>query len=166
MACIVLRKSRTYGRTRRVCPSEGGTTRRPKLARTVLVIEDEEPIRNAVRFILDNEGYAVLEAPNGIVALDLLRASEEPLVVLVDQLMPEMSGAELLQAVAAEPVLAARDAYIIFTASQEFSAPTMRRYLPGKQLFDLPKPFDIDDLVAVVEQAACYLDGEPGPQWA
>jgi CheY-like chemotaxis protein len=132
----------------------------------VLVVEDEDPIRNAVRFILDNEGYAVLEAPNGLVALDLLRASDGPLVVLLDQFMPEMSGAELLRMVAAEPELGARHAYIIFSASQELSAPTMRRYLPGKRLFDLPKPFELDDLVAVVEQAAQYLDSEPGPQRA
>ncbi|HEV2460055.1 MAG TPA: hypothetical protein VGS80_16990, partial [Ktedonobacterales bacterium] len=63
-------------------PIGGGTARRPEPARTVLVVEDEEPIRNAVRFVLDEEGYAVLEAPNGIVALDLLRASDGPLVVL------------------------------------------------------------------------------------
>jgi two-component system, OmpR family, KDP operon response regulator KdpE len=137
-----------------------GTARRPEPARTVLVIEDEEPIRNAVRFILDEEGYAVLEAPNGRVGLDLLRANDGPLVVLLDQFMPEMSGAELLRAVAAEPELGARHAYIIFSASQELSAPTMRRYLPGKRLFDLPKPFDIDDLVAVVEQAARHVEGE------
>jgi two-component system, response regulator, stage 0 sporulation protein F len=128
----------------------------------VLVVEDEEPIRNAVRFILDEEGYAVLEAPNGIVALDLLRTSDEPLVVLLDQLMPDMSGIELLRVVAAEPVLVARHAFIIFSASSEFWVPTAKVYLPGRRLFALPKPFDIDDLVAVVEQAARYLDGEPG----
>jgi CheY-like chemotaxis protein len=147
-------------------PTGGGTARRPEPAHTVLVIEDEVPIRNAVRFILDEEGYTVLEAPNGLVALDLLRASEGPLVVLLDQIMPEMSGAELLRAVAAEPELGARHAYIIFSASQEFSAPTAQVHLPDKRLVYLPKPFELDDLIAVVEQAAQYLNGESGPHHA
>jgi CheY-like chemotaxis protein len=141
-------------------PVEGGAAKRTQPARTVLIVDDEEPIRNAVRFILDEEDYAVLEAPNGIVALDLLRTSEGPLVVLLDQLMPDMSGIELLRVVAAEPDVADRHAFIIFSASSEFSAPTVQVYLPGKRFFDLPKPFDLDDLIAVVEQAARDLEGE------
>ena len=125
-----------------------------------MVVEDEEPIRNAVRFILDEEGYAVLEAPNGIVALDLLRASDGPLVVLLDQLMPDMSGIELLRVVAVEPELAARHAFIIFSASSEFWVPTAQVYLSGRRLFALSKPFNFDDLVAVVEQATYHLECE------
>ena len=45
-------------------------------ARTVLVIDDEEPIRDAVRTILEEEGYTVLDAPDGLVGLELLRTSE------------------------------------------------------------------------------------------
>ena len=147
-------------------PVGGGTAQRPKPARTVLVIDDEEPIRNAVRFILDDAGFAVLEAPDGRVGLDLLRTSDGPLVVLLDLLMPSMDGVAMLRKVAAEPELGARHAYIIFSAARGFTAPTLNLYLPGKRLFDLPKPFDIEDLVAIVKQAACYLDDEPGPQGA
>ncbi len=125
---------------------------------SVLIIDDEDPIRYAVRFVLEEAGYMVLEAPNGREGLDVLHASVEPLVVLLDLMMPSMSGIELLHAVAAEPTLASRDAYIIFPAARAFSAPTVRFYLPGKRLFDLPKPFDLDDLVAIVEQAALQLD--------
>jgi hypothetical protein len=59
-------------------------------------------------------------------------------VVLLDLMMPGMSGTDLLRAVAAEPALATRDAYIIFTAARPFSAPTLRLHLPDKRLFDLP----------------------------
>ncbi|HEV2460505.1 MAG TPA: response regulator [Ktedonobacterales bacterium] len=129
-------------------------------AQTVLIIDDEEPVRDAVHFILEEAGFAVLEASDGGAGLALLRASEVPLVVLLDLMMPGMSGIELLRAVAAEPALADRDAYIIFSAARAFSAPTLRFYLPGKRLFDLPKPFELDDLVAMVERAARQLDGE------
>jgi two-component system, OmpR family, KDP operon response regulator KdpE len=125
---------------------------------TVLVIDDEQPIRTAVRFILEDEGYAVLEAPDGRVGLDLLRESDRPLIVLVDLLMPTLSGSELLHLVAHEPALAARHAFIVFSAAGEVSAPTMPFSVPHQRLFYLPKPFDLDDLVAVVEQAARYLE--------
>jgi CheY-like chemotaxis protein len=133
---------------------------KPAPAQTVLIIDDEEPIRDAVHFILEEAGFAVLEASDGGAGLALLRASEVPLVVLLDLMMPGMSGLELLRAVAAEPALADRDAYIIFSAARAFSAPTLRFYLPCKRLFDLPKPFELDDLVTMVERAARQLDGE------
>jgi CheY-like chemotaxis protein len=129
--------------------------------RTVLIIDDEEPIRDAVRFVLEEADFAVLEASDGRTGLALLRASAEPLVVLLDLMMPSMSGIELLRLVAAEPELAARDAYIIFSAARAFSAPTLRFYLPGRRMFDLPKPFNLDNLVAIVAQAALQLDEEP-----
>jgi two-component system, OmpR family, KDP operon response regulator KdpE len=130
----------------------------PTPTRTVLVIDDEQPIRTAVRFILEDEGYAVLEAPDGRVGLDLLRASNRPLIVLVDLLMPTMSGSELLHLVAHEPAVATRHAFIVFSAAREVSAPIMPFSVPHQVLFHLPKPFDLDDLVAVVEQAARHLE--------
>jgi DNA-binding response OmpR family regulator len=130
-------------------------------ARTVLVIDDEEPIRDTVRAILEEAGYVVFEAPDGRAGLHLLRESGGPLVVLLDLMMPGISGIGLLRAVAADPVLAGRDAYIIFSAARAFTVPTPLRYfMSGKRLFDVPKPFDIDNLVAVVEQAARQLDSE------
>jgi CheY-like chemotaxis protein len=131
----------------------------PTPTRTVLVIDDEQPIRTAVRFTLEDEGYAVLEAPDGRVGLDLLRGSDRPLIVLLDLLMPTMSGSELLHLVAHEPTLAARHAFILFSAAREVSAPTMPFSVPHQRLFHLPKPFDLDDLMAVVGQAARHLEG-------
>jgi DNA-binding response OmpR family regulator len=129
-------------------------------AHTVLIIDDEEPIRDAVRFILDEAGFAVVEAPDGREGLALLRASDEPRVVLLDLMMPGMSGIELLRALSTEPTVADRHAYIIFSAARAFSAPTLQFFMPGKRLFDLPKPFNLDELIAIVELAMQQLDGE------
>jgi two-component system KDP operon response regulator KdpE len=128
--------------------------------RSVLIVDDEEPTRDAVRLILEEAGFTVLDVPNGRAGLDVLRGRDSPLVVLLDLMMPGMSGVELLHAVATEPTLAHRDAYIIFTAARAFSAATVRFFLPRKRMFDLPKPFDLDDLVSIVEQAALLLDRE------
>lgn len=128
---------------------------RPK--RTILIIDDEEAVRSAVHLTLEDGGYRVLEAPNGLAGLDHLRTATEPLVVLLDLMMPSMSGLELLHALATEPEVGARHAFIIFTAASAFSASTLVFYLPSKRLFDLPKPFDIDQLISVVELAERQL---------
>lgn len=126
----------------------------PAHARTVLVIDDENAIRHAVRTILEDEGYTVLEAPNGVVGLDLLRAGAAPLVVLLDVMMPQMGGLEVLHTLAAEPEMAARHAFIMCSASRTFYPADLNFVLPGTPLLDLPKPFDLDDLLAVVAQAS------------
>ncbi|HKV86254.1 MAG TPA: response regulator [Ktedonobacterales bacterium] len=120
----------------------------------VLVIDDEETIRGAVRLALEDVGYAVVEAPNGRVGLDELRASDEPMVVLLDLMMPGGSGLELLTKVHAEPEIAARHVFIIFTAARAFPPATLHAILPERRLFNLPKPFALDDLVATVNEAA------------
>jgi CheY-like chemotaxis protein len=129
-------------------------------AHTVLIIDDAEPIREGVRLILEDAGVFVLEARDGREGLDLLRQSDTPLVVLLDLMMPHMSGVELLYAVAAEPEFASRDAYIIFSAAHALTAATLRSFLLGKRMFYLPKPFDINELVSIVEQAALVLDSD------
>jgi CheY-like chemotaxis protein len=129
-------------------------------AQSVLIIDDEVAIRTGVRLTLEDVGYEVIEAPNGRVGLDILQTATDPLVVLLDLMMPEMSGIMLLQALKDEPALAQRHAFVIFTAARAFSAPTLVFYLPGKRLLNLPKPFSLDELLVTVEQAAHEIDSE------
>lgn len=125
--------------------------------RKVLVVDDEDSTRTAVRFILEDAGYEVSEAPNGIVALDLLHAATEPMVVLLDLMMPGMSGLRLLQIVGREPELAARHDFILFTAARAFTAESLALYLPAKHLSAVTKPFDIDQLISAVDHVAGRL---------
>jgi two-component system cell cycle sensor histidine kinase/response regulator CckA len=63
---------------------------------TILLVEDERPVRSTVRRLLERHGYQVLEAANGQDALDLVTArSEEISLVLSDMVMPGMGGTEL-----------------------------------------------------------------------
>ena len=62
---------------------------------TVLVVDDEKPLRDFVRRNLEVRGYRVLTASNGAAALDILRR-ETVDVLITDQRMPEMSGIELV----------------------------------------------------------------------
>ena len=123
-------------------------------AHTVLIIEDEESIRTAVHVTLQECGYDVLEAPDGRTGLDLLCRETDRLVVLLDLMLPGLSGVMLLQAVGHDPELAARHVFILFTAARAFTAQELRSYLPNRQLLSLPKPFTLEQLIAVVEEAA------------
>jgi CheY-like chemotaxis protein len=64
----------------------------------ILIVEDEPGIRSGLRSILAGEGYEVVEAENGKVAL--LRLEEiEPRIILLDLMMPEMDGFEFVERV-------------------------------------------------------------------
>ena len=73
---------------------------------SILVIEDNEDIREAVRILLENENYAVMEAENGAKGLELL--TEDTDLVILDIMMPGMSGlrtCEEIRKVSNVPVL-------------------------------------------------------------
>src|SRR5690348_15367872 len=74
--------------------------------RHVLVVEDDEDVREAEATILRDHGHVVSEATNGQEALDFLRnAPKKPCIVLLDLMMPVMTGWEVLEAIDAEPDL-------------------------------------------------------------
>ena len=66
------------------------------MSESILIVDDEEIIRESLSFILNKEGYKVREAENGKIALSLVK-SESFDLVLTDLEMPEMKGIELLE---------------------------------------------------------------------
>ena len=62
----------------------------------ILVVDDEKPISDIIKFNLTKEGYDVVVAMDGQEALDLFE-SEEPDLVLLDQMLPELEGTEVLR---------------------------------------------------------------------
>jgi two-component system cell cycle sensor histidine kinase/response regulator CckA len=74
--------------------------RPPGGSETVLVVEDQEPVRIAVKRALCAHGYRVIEAARPLDALKLIEAPAKPVqLVLTDMVLPEMSGAELVERV-------------------------------------------------------------------
>jgi len=74
----------------------------PKGTETILVVEDEEALREITREILTGQGYTVIEAPSGAAALKLAEQHTGPIhLLLTDVVMPGMSGRELAQNLAA-----------------------------------------------------------------
>jgi CheY-like chemotaxis protein len=77
-------------------------------ARLLLVVDDDPGIRESLADLLQEEGYTVMTAINGRDALERLRASgATPCVILLDLMMPVMSGPEFYDELRNDPALAA-----------------------------------------------------------
>lgn len=123
----------------------------------VLVVDDNQDIRETVRLVLEDEGYTVLEAGDGMTALNILRDSPQSLVVLLDHIMPGIDGTETLDLIGRDTQLARRHAYLMMTASSTVGTPEI--VTPDDE-FEVPlvaKPFDLDELLGAVAQAAASL---------
>ena len=72
------------------------------MSETVLVVDDYADIRKTCRAALERHGYTVVEAKNGQEALERLKESL-PTIVLLDIMMPDMSGLEVLEVIRANP---------------------------------------------------------------
>ena len=66
--------------------------------RSILVVDDNEDIRNLLSLVLQKEGYEVFLAPNGSEALEIVKNNRLDLVLL-DVMMPELSGLEVLRSI-------------------------------------------------------------------
>jgi two-component system cell cycle sensor histidine kinase/response regulator CckA len=112
----------------------------------VLVVEDEDSLRRALKRLLQSEGYSVLEAENGAKALELLTGAEATRIdlVLTDLRMPVMDGRQLAATLARiRPSLP-----IIFMSG--FTAQLMDMRLVSPHLPFLAKPFRNDHLLATI----------------
>jgi CheY-like chemotaxis protein len=97
--------------------------------KTVLVVEDHEDTREWVAEVLREAGYDVREAKDGAHALHMLENSAlEPNLILLDMMMPVMSGRELLEALSGTQLLAALPVVVV-TASGATEAPHAREVL-------------------------------------
>ncbi len=70
-------------------------------AHTVLIVEDEKPLRDAIRDKLARSGYVILEAADGEEGLQVALA-KQPDLILLDILMPKMDGIELIRQLRAD----------------------------------------------------------------
>ena len=83
--------------------------------RHILVVDDDDDVREAIRFSLEVEGYAIEAAANGREAMTSLRAGARPCLVLLDLMMPEMDGWATIEALESDRELA-RIPVVVITA--------------------------------------------------
>jgi DNA-binding response OmpR family regulator len=112
----------------------------------VLVVDDEEDVRAALRDVLTDEGYPVTLAADGAEALAALADAGEPVgVVLLDLMMPNASGWAVLRGLPA-----ARPAVIVVTALD----PAYVRLPAGVVDRVVRKPFVVEEVLAAVREHA------------
>ena len=111
----------------------------------VLVVDDDPDSREAARQILEDEGYLVDMVPNGRAALQRLATGPRPTLMLVDLMMPVMDGTTLLSELEASGQYAGIPV-VVMTASGPDPCTSALPYPV------LRKPFDVDDLVALVTE--------------
>jgi CheY-like chemotaxis protein len=121
----------------------------------VLVVDDDQGIREGLEMMLQLHGLAVSTAADGAEALDRLRSGRRPCLILLDLMMPGMNGFELRRILLEDPELAAIPVVVITGAgvlvdqqrSAELSAEVLR------------KPFEVQTLLENVRR---YCKGATG----
>jgi CheY-like chemotaxis protein len=116
---------------------------------TILVVDDERQVRTLLRRILETSGYTVIEASNGMEAINLYKA-QKPDLVITDMVMPEKEGVESI----IELKRFDRDIKIIAISGGGRMGPEEYLHLANKlgARFTFEKPFEVADLLHAVDQ--------------
>jgi CheY-like chemotaxis protein len=113
----------------------------------ILVVDDNDALRENLAELLEAEGYEVAVAEDGAAALERLAKDPLPDLVLLDLLMPVLDGRETLARIRQDPRLAAMPVVL----STGAPSPHLRASLPANAF--LPKPFGMKELLVALEQA-------------
>ena len=114
----------------------------------ILVVDDDADIRSTIADILGDAGYDVQAAANGRAALDLLKTSPAPALILLDLMMPELDGWGFMGALEQELPQLAGVPVVIFSAHGEAGLAATSLEVAGF----VKKPIRLDELLAAVER--------------
>jgi two-component system, OmpR family, response regulator VicR len=122
---------------------------------TILIVDDEKPVRQFLAAALAQDGYEVVEATHGEHALSLISSGSRPDLVISDIMMPLVGGIELCRMLRADPSTA--DIPIVLMTAAHARASTSA----GADAI-IGKPFDLDALEALVRRLllARHLEAE------
>ncbi|HYF49104.1 MAG TPA: response regulator [Planctomycetota bacterium] len=113
-------------------------------AQTVLVVDDEADIREAVELALSMEGFTVVGAPDRDAALKIIE-QQKPYLILLDFRMPGLTAQEFMQIIQARNI---ETPIILMTAGKDPSDQARELKVAGY----LQKPFELTDLLNLVRQ--------------
>lgn len=114
--------------------------------KSILIVEDDDDIRNALQELLETEGFGVWTAGDGQEALDKLRELPTPCLILLDLMMPVMNGHEFLEVKSSQVKLAPIPVVVVSAVADRTKVPTdhVKEFVK--------KPIDLDLLLRVVQQ--------------
>ncbi|MFL0504778.1 response regulator transcription factor [Ureibacillus sp. 179-F W5.1 NHS] len=112
----------------------------------ILIVEDDQMIRNLIRIYLQNEGYEVIEAVDGEMAKDIF-LKEHPCLIILDLMLPKISGEEFCEWVKDQE---RNEVSIIMLSAKVQTADKIHGLRLGADDY-MTKPFDPEELLAHVE---------------
>ena len=112
--------------------------------RPILVVEDDEDIRETLQMYLQSSGYDVATAANGQEALDVLTETEPPCLILLDMMMPVMDGWKFLAALGERETLAAVPVVVVTAYAEKKPTDRVQEVLR--------KPVDVRALMETVRE--------------
>jgi CheY-like chemotaxis protein len=115
-------------------------------AAVILVVDDEPSLVEAISSVLEDEGYAVATAPDGLAALRALHDGLRPCLAILDLMMPNMSGWELRAAMLADPTLADIPVAICSAYTRGGEVGTLQASAV------LQKPFELKDILEIADR--------------
>ena len=122
----------------------------------ILVVEDHPTMREAMRLVLEGEGFAIEEASDGESALTMVR-DDPPDLVFLDLNIPGVSGTDVLRALKTDPATASVSVIIVTATGEEGRERVIR--LGADEYFT--KPFSPLALLGTVERV---LERRPAPE--
>jgi two-component system, NtrC family, nitrogen regulation response regulator NtrX len=126
---------------------------------SVLIVDDDDDIRFTLRMLLEDEGYKVEEATDGAEGYRRINGAQTPLVVVLDVLMPKMTGFDVLRQL--PPHIPQR--FVILTALHRPFSAEEQALLLQRDATLLRKPFDVVTALTVVADAARHLPASSTP---
>jgi CheY-like chemotaxis protein len=115
---------------------------------SILIVEDEDYLRQGIAEALKSKGYTVLTAPDGRAALEVLKTVTAPCLLLVDLMMPNMDGWELLEKLK-EIVQSSKITHRALVMS---GSPTAEEIAHQEGAGFLAKPFRLSELLVKLDQ--------------
>ncbi len=112
----------------------------------ILVVDDEASIHNMISMVLTSQGHTVLEADNGVTALDMIK-TQFPQLIISDVMMSNMNGFMLREILQQDP-LTARIPMIMMTGNSK----TAGAWQSDPEIDYLAKPLTVPELTALVKQ--------------
>jgi CheY-like chemotaxis protein len=114
----------------------------------LMVVDDDEDIREVLKLFLEAEGYRVVTAADGRDALQQLQSSEQPSLILLDLMMPGMDGEQFMNAMRRASF--GNIPVVIMSGHREAA----NKVIELNASCSLMKPVEYDDLIAVVHRFA------------
>jgi CheY-like chemotaxis protein len=123
----------------------------------ILIVEDHPTMREAMRMVLEHEGFVIREAADGAAALEMVRA-QPPDLVFLDLNIPGMTGADVLQNLKQDPATASVRVNIVTATGEEERERVLS--LGADEYFT--KPFSPLALLRTVERVLSATAPEDG----